>query len=492
MALGKHVTMSKYAIILAMRVLYVRKIGIMTSHPYSQAVLKKIAHLETALQTQHGPQPLLQCMTELRVPGISIAVINDYQIEWARGYGVRETGIADPVDVETRFQACSISKPIAAVAALRLVEQGRLDLDADVNTYLTSWKLRSDSTWQPKVTLRQLLSHTAGISVPWVAGYHPAQDIPTLLEVLDSDLPSNTPAIRVTTLPGLRFRYSGGGYCILQKLLTGIMKQSFPQLMHDLVFKPLAMQRSTYEQPQLTKIWENAATGHRSNGQPVAGKWHIFPEMAAAGLWTAASDLARLSLSLQKAKAGEPNQILSTKMVQELLTPQSKGNDYGDIGLGVFIEGTGDTARFGHAGDNLGYKCRWISLVQGGRGCVVMTNSDNGEALIDDIFQTIVQVYEWPGVALSDEPIEIVSPVSDDYEGVYELSPNIFFTIMRANNTLFLQVPNQPPIELVRANDMSYLLEGLDDTLTFVKNEAGKIYAFVHRDGSKERLLMKK
>ncbi len=454
---------SKYAIILAIRVPHVRKIGTMASHPYSQAVLDRIEHIETALQTKRGSQSLRERMGQLRIPGISIAVINDYQIEWARGYGVREIGTDDAVDVQTRFQACSISKPVAAVAALRLVEQGRLDLDTDINTYLTSWKLNSNGTWQPKVTLRQILSHTAGISVPWVAGYHPAQDIPTFSEVLDSELPSNTPAIRVNTLPGLRFRYSGGGYCVLQKLLMSIMKQPFPQLMHDLIFKPLSMGHSTYEQPQLASTWKNAAAGHRDNGKAVAGKWLIYPEMAAAGLWTTASDIARFALSLQKAKAGEPNQILSKKMVEELLTPQSKGNEFGDIGLGVFIKGQGNKARFGHSGDNLGYKCRWISLVQDGHGCVIMTNSDNGEALMDDVFQTIAHVYQWPELVTSDAPTEETFADSKDYELVDEAHPDLPFTITRTNNTLFLQAPNQSPIELVRVNDTTYLLSGLDD-----------------------------
>ncbi len=465
----------------------------MTFSQPSPTTLERIKQVETALkQTKHSPQPLSQRMSELRVPGVSIAVINEYEIEWARCYGVREMGMPEPVDIETLFQACSISKPVTAIAALRLVEQGRLDLEADINTYLTSWKLRSNGSWQPKVTLRQLLSHTAGVSVPWFAGYHPAQDIPTLLEVLDSDLPANTPAIRVNTLPGLRFRYSGGGYCVLQKLLTGVMKQSFPQLMQDLVFKPLAMQHSTYEQPRLSIQWGNAATGHRGSGKPVAGKWHIFPEMAAGGLWTTASDLARLALSLQKAKAGESKQILSTKMVEELLTPQSKGDDRGDMGLGVFIEGKGDTARFGHPGDNPGFSCCWISLMQEGRGCVVMTNSDNGEALQADVSSNIAQIYEWPEIVTHDVLSQETPTTLNICEGVYELPSGISFTITNVNNTLFLHAPNQSPIELVRGKDMTYMLEGMDDTITFIRNEDGRIYAFVLLDDSAEQVAVKK
>ncbi len=466
----------------------------MTFPQLSQTILDRIAHIETTLvQTKTGYRSLLQRMSDHRIPGVSIAVINEYQLEWTRGYGVREMGTADYVDADTPFQACSISKPVAAMAALRLVEQGRLDLDVDINTFLTSWKIPANGTWQPKVTLRQLLSHTAGISIPWFAGYHPEQDIPTLHEVLEGEQPSNTPAIQVITIPGLRFRYSGGGYCVLQQVLTNVMKQPFPRLMRDLVFKPLHMQHSTYEQPRHAENWKTHATGHRGSGKPVAGKWRVFPEMAVGGLWTTASDLARFALSLQKAKAGYPNQILTSRMMEEMLTPQSIGDDHGDMGLGVFMQGQGNTARFGHGGDNLGFSCRWISLIQEGRGCVIMTNSDNGWLLLDDLFQTIAQVYEWPDVTPHAErsAAETLS-ISDDYEGVYELHSGLFLTIRKTNDHLFLQAPDQSPIELVRGNDTTYMLTEMDDTITFVRNEAEEIHSFILQQGGAEELAVKR
>ena len=466
----------------------------MTFAQLSPATLNRIERIESALkQTKKGTRSLLERMSDLTIPGVSIAVIHEYQIEWERGYGVRERGTEEQVDAETRFQACSISKPVTAIATLRLVEQGRLDLDTDINTYLTSWRLPKNGAWQPEVTLRQLLSHTAGISVPWFNGYHPEQDIPTLREVLDSQQPANTVAIRVTTIPGLRFRYSGGGYVIVQQLLMDVMKQPFPQLMRDLVFNPLNMQHSTYEQPRGLEQWEHAATGHRSSGKPIAGKWHIFPEMAAGGLWTTASDLARFALSLQKAKAGQPDQILSSRMVEKLLTPQSKSDDRGDIGLGVFIEGRGNTARFGHGGDNFGYACHWVSLKYSGQGCVIMTNSDNGWALLNELVRAIAQVYDWPAVASrKTRPASDTLSVTDDYAGTYELQPGLSLTVTKRNNTLFLQVPDQQPIELLRGNDTTYLLAGMDDTLTFVRNEAGKVVSLIFQQGTTEERAIKR
>jgi len=371
---------------------------------FSNEALQRKAQVETA-PILKGKQSLLDYIDHQRIPGVSIAVINDYEIEWAEGYGVRETGQPDAVTSETLFQACSISKAVTAIAALRLVERGQLDLDSDINTFLTSWKVppQKKGADQPAVTLRQLLSHTAGMSVAWYPGYHREQDIPTLYEVLESSYVSNTPEVRITTTPGESFRYSGGGYCVVQQALVDVTRKPFPELMRELVFEPVEMQRSTYEQPLPAEKWHRAATAHRPGGKPVPGKWHIYPEMAAAGLWTTPTDLARLALDLQCAEAGKPSRLLSLRMVNELLTPQSKAGERGMIGLGVFIHGKGNYARFGHAGDNAGFNCQWLSLVHKGQGCVIMTNSDEGWLITDKLPRIIAQVYEWPDISAKNE-----------------------------------------------------------------------------------------
>ena len=370
----------------------------------SNEALQRKAQVETA-PILKGKQSLLDYIAKQRIPGVSIAIINDYQIEWAEGYGVREMGQPDAVNTGTLFQACSISKAVTAVAALRLVEQGQLDLDSDINTFLTSWKVPSQKkgVGQPAVTLRQLLSHTAGMSVAWYPGYHREQDIPTLYEVLESSYVSNTPEVRVTATPGESFRYSGGGYCVVQQALMDVTRKPFPELMRELVFEPVEMQQSTYEQPLPSEKWQRAATAHRPGGKPVPGKWHIYPEMAAAGLWTTPTDLARLALDLQRAEAGMPSYLLSHQMVKELLTPQTSAGERGKIGLGVFIHGAGKNARFGHSGDNAGFNCQWLSLVHKGQGCVIMTNSDEGWLITDKLPRIIAQVYGWPDRATEDE-----------------------------------------------------------------------------------------
>ncbi len=449
----------------------------MTFSSPSIEVLQRKTQVEMLLtQKANGRNALLDYLAKWHMPAVSIAVINDYRIEWAAGYGVREMSQPDRISTETHFQACSMSKAVMAIAALRLVEQGKLDLDTDVNAFLTSWQLPSQASWRPHVTLRQLLSHTAGTSPAWYPGYHRDQDIPTLLEVLKGEQPSNTPGVQVTSMPGLRFRYSGGGYCVVQQVLMDVMQQSFPALMRELIFEPLEMHQSTYEQPLPAEKWGSAATAHRAGGKPVPGKWHVYPEMAAAGLWTTPTDFARFALDLQLTKAGMPGRLLSPEMVNELLTPQCNAGNRGDIGLGVFIHGTGSQARFGHAGDNTGYNCQWVSLMNEGQGCVIMTNSDEGWRIVDKLEHVIAQVYQWPAVPSADKRHNgqhII--VYDEFVGEYELRPDFLLTIVKTGNGFQLQAPRQAPLALKQVDAMVYQLANLEDTITFLRNEQGMI-----------------
>ena len=445
--------------------------------PLSSEALQRKTQVEMMLKAvDNDRQSLLDALATWHIPAVSLAVINDYRIEWAEGYGVREMGQPECIDTDTLFQACSMSKAVTALAALRLVEQGKLDLDADINTFLTSWKLPRHASWQPHVTLRQLLSHTAGVSVAWYPGYHRDQDIPTLLAILEGDQPSNTPGVRVTSLPGLRFRYAGGGFCVVQQALMDVMQQPFPTLMRELIFAPLAMQHSTCEQPLPAEQWPNAATGHRAGGAPVPGKWHIYPEMAAAGLWTTPSDIARLALDLQMTKAGKLGQLLSPQMVNALLIPQSSAGQRGDIGLGVFLHGKGHSARFGHAGDNTGFHCQWVSLVERGQGYVIMTNSDAGWRMIEKLDHLIPRVYEWSAVHPAKKPRRVHDlPDYHEFVGEYELHPHFLLSVQKADHGLRLHIPQQAPLTLKRVDTLVYQLEDLEDTITFLRNARGEI-----------------
>ncbi len=262
----------------------------------------------TERSTQFGPPADLAArMRYYHTPGVSIAVINEGKVEWARAFGVRDSRTNEPMTVETILQASSISKPVFALAVMRLVERGKVQLDEDINRYLESWKVPPTGEWQPVITLRQLLSHSAGLTVDGFIGYHVNEPLPTIPQILDGTAPANSPPIRVNILPGTTFRYSGGGTTVAQLAVVELLDQPFPKIMKDLVLGPLGMERSTYEQPLPDRLHGTAAAGHVWKGDTLGGKWHVYPEMAAAGLWTTPTELCNVGLELQRAVEGNPS-----------------------------------------------------------------------------------------------------------------------------------------------------------------------------------------
>jgi CubicO group peptidase (beta-lactamase class C family) len=335
---------------------------------------------------------LAERMKHYQVPGLSVAVINGGKIEWARGYGVVEAGGARAVTPETLFQAASISKPVAAMAALRLVEEGRLSLDEGVNGRLVSWKVpENEFTKEKKVTLRRILSHSAGLTVHGFRGYAVGEKVPTLLDVLEGRKPANSRPIQVDVVPGSLSRYSGGGYCVLQQMVEDVLKKPFAETMERTVLSRLGMRQSTYRQPLPRGLADRAATGHRKDGQPIPAKWYTYPEMAAAGLWTTPSDLARFAIELERSYAGRSNRVLSKEMIRQMLSRQMGGS-----GLGIGVDGEGPSVRFSHGGANEGFRCFLVAYRDSGRGAVVMTNGDGGGELGMEIIRAIAEEYEWP------------------------------------------------------------------------------------------------
>jgi len=327
-----------------------------------------------------------------KTPAVSIALINDGRIEWARGYGTLEAAGKETVTPETLFQAASISKSLTAMLTLRLVEQGKLDLDSDVNKRLVSWKVpENEFTKEQKVTVRRLLTHTAGVTVPGFLGYEVGETLPTLRQILDGKKPANSAPIRVDMTPGGKFRYAGGGYVILQQLIMDVSGKSFPELMQKTLLHQLGMVHSTFQQPLSPDLASRAAAGHLPNGQEIKGKWFVLPELAPAGLWTTPTDLARFVIEVQKSRLGKSNKVLSTASIKRMLT-----TEIDDVAPGLFVDGQGSSARFSFAGANVGYKCRMLGYMNSGQGVVVMTNSENGAELIAEIIRSVAAEYSWP------------------------------------------------------------------------------------------------
>src|SRR6267154_1045639 len=320
---------------------------------------------------------LLQLMKLYNVPGLSIAVIENYKMVWAKGYGVIETGSSTPVSPKTLFQAGSISKPVAATGALYLVEHGKLVIDENVNEKLKTWKVpENEFTKNEKVTLRRLMSHTAGLTVHGFPGYDVNDTLPTLVQIFNGEKPANTAPIRVDILPGTKEVYSGGGVTIEQQLIVDVTGKAFPAVMRELVLDKLGMAAMT-------------ASGTYADGKVVHGRWHIYPEMAAAGLWTTPTDLSHFAIEIALSKRGKSNRVLSEKMTNEMLTPVLE-----EAGLGLFMD-KNNPGQFGHNGADEGFQAILTMNAESGKGVAIMANSDNGIAVADILLKSVAKEYGW-------------------------------------------------------------------------------------------------
>ena len=420
---------------------------------------------------------LAERMAALHVTGVSVAVIHHGQLEWARGFGTEQVG-GKPVTPETRFQAGSISKPVAAMAALHLVEEGKLKLDDDVNTELSSWKLPVGPEAAGKaVTLRELLTHTAGTTVHGFPGYALGEPVPTLVQVLNGTAPANTPPVKIETVPGSRWNYSGGGFTVMQMMAIDAAKEPFPKLMHDAVLAPIGMRHSTYEQP-LPSADRPMATPYNEDGTPITGGAHTYPEMAAAGLWTTASDLAQYILENQQSLAGHANHVLSQATTQQMLTP-----GMGNWGLGVQIGGSKEDPYFTHDGINAGFESVFVGYENHGDGAVVMTNAQGGERLAKELIQSIATEYDWPDFR-GKKMVELDPSVLEKYAGVYELSPSSSLTFTVEGNQLFGEMNHQGKTPVFAESETRFFLKMADVQIDFVKDDKGQVTGLVvHQNG---------
>ncbi|HEX5709586.1 MAG TPA: serine hydrolase [Pyrinomonadaceae bacterium] len=395
-------------------------------------------------------------MRHHKVPGLSVAVINDFKVEWVRAYGVKDVETKEPVTTETLFQAGSISKPVAATVALKHVERGRLTLDGNINDKLVSWKIPDNEfTAKRKVTLANLLSHTAGLTVHGFPGYAAGERIPTLPQVLDGAEPANTAPVRVDLEPGTKFRYSGGGTTVMQLALTDIERKPFPALARETVLKPLKMDDSTYEQP-LSDAWrKRAASGHRAGGVAVEGKIHVYPEMAAAGLWTTPTDLAKFAIEMQLSLQGKSNRVLSRAMTEKMLTPVMD-----DVALGFFLQRYGkdkQSVYFGHDGADEGFRAMLLVHKEKGYGAVVMVNSDNGQ-IMGEVLRSVAREYGWDDYLPPPHEVLTLAPEKlDMYAGRYLVNPDRALVVAREGARLSVEQTLGPKFELLPVSETLFI-----------------------------------
>jgi CubicO group peptidase (beta-lactamase class C family) len=378
---------------------------------------------------------LSQRMEHYLVPAVSVAVVEQCRLADIRAFGTAARN--RPATPRTLFQAGSLSKTFTAVAALRLVEQGILSLDGDVRQSLTSWRLPDSPLLEGRmVTLRGLLSHSAGINQEGGVGYVRGTPLPNLRDILEGRPPANTDPIRVITAPGTAWNYSGGGYYIVQALMQDVTGRPFPDLMATLVFRPLRLRDSYFAQPLDAHHVARAATAAGPDGAPLAGGWRDNPELAAGGLWSTPSDIARLLIAMARSLRDEHGAIL-----RQAAAGQQMARGLGNWGLGVDLGSPRSARHFGHTGHNIGFVSEYVFYPDTCQGAVVMTNADQGGWLVTEILRAIGEAYNWPD--RRPPIIQAAAPLTDvlaeRFTGTWRLRdfPTERFTITRRAGGLY-------------------------------------------------------
>jgi CubicO group peptidase (beta-lactamase class C family) len=460
------------------------------------AIRERIQRVESGLlppiiKGRTAPMNLAERMRFYHVPGVSIAVINNGVLEWARGYGVRQAGGNEPVTAETLFPAGFITQPVTAMAVMRLVQEGKLRSDEDINQRLISWKIpENEHTKERKVTLRLLLNQTSGLSFSEFKGYPIDGAVPTLRQLLEGLPPAPAQPVRVEQTPGTEVgRIYGSDYHVLQQLLIDVTGKPFPQLMQETVLDRLGMQHSTFQQPLPKSLWAQTASGHLKDGEPVKNGWYVYPEMARTGLWTTPSDLARFAIDLHLTTAGKSSRVLSAEMMGQM-----------DQILGPSENIVHDERAVGpskwklYVGYAEGFLVYMVNYPNSGKGAVVMINRGNyGHGLQDEILRSIAKEYDWPDY-LEEKVLVTVDPKTlSSYAGQYLLPPNFVMTIKVESDKLLLGTPDGPPrLELLPESESRFFFpEKPDMYIEFFKDEIDKITHLVWHINKKDSRLNK-
>ena len=463
---------------------------------------ERIARIENGLlppfnSADATPMRLSDRLKHYKVPGISIAVVEAGKVAWARGYGVRDAGAgAGASDVggvtpDTLFQAASVSKPVTAMAALRMVELKQLKLDENVNEKLTSWQISGTPNYTltaaNPVTLRRILTHRAGLTVSGFNGYPADAKIPTLVQILNGEPPANSGRVQVDIAPQQEARYSGGGFTVLQQLMMDASGKNFPQLLNELVLAPAGMTRSTFAQPLSAQAAIQAASGHDDNGKPLAGKARIHPELAAAGLWTTPTELAQFAINLQNSSSGN-SAILSPAMAQQMLTAPLD-----NWGLGIQLDGKPKAQRFVHFGSNEGFKSLMIAYrdlrTSNGSGVIIMANGEGAWQLMQEVLRAVATEYQWkrytplkrPNIGLL--PTASFAPVEGFYLNRNTTRPTkIDVQIKRGGDILYAQVGDAPWSALRAKDESTFYVDNYDAEFVFIKTHANRPAALIVKE----------
>lgn len=421
-----------------------------------------------------------------KVNGVSIAVVKNYKIEWARGFGWADINTKQPVTTATLFQAGSISKSLNGVGVLKLVQEGKLDLSADINDYLKSWKFPyNELSKGKKISTANLLSHTAGLTIHGFPGYEVGKPLPTYAQILDGAKPANTSAVRSAFEPGLKFQYSGGGTTISQVMVEDITGQPYDVYMWENVLKPMGMLSSSYTQPPASG--KPLATAHNNKGKAIKGNYHLYPEQAAAGLWTNPSDLARYIIETQLALEGKSSKVLSESMTKLRLTPFIDKSS----ALGVFVDQRGEQTYFQHGGVDEGFVAQYYGSIEGGNGVVVMANTAT-TSIIPEIINSVAKVYDWKGFynPQRKKVVEVADALLNTYLGDYKLG-DVRVSIKKEGKDIYV-IQDGRKMKLYFNSDTDFfILEVPRGEFSFLKDSENKITGIQQTQGSDSFKLRK-
>lgn len=441
---------------------------------------------------------LPELMRTFGVPGLSVAVIHDARIQWAKGYGVADVSTGAPVDTATLFQAASISKAVAAMATLRAVQEGRFGLDDDINTILRSWRLDGgDFTRVQPVTPRTLLSHTSGLGDAFgYPGYEPGAPLPSTVQLLEGDDRSLTGPIFMERAPWTAMEYSGGGATLMELALTDARQRPFAEVLRRDVLQPIGMSLSTFAQPLPPTRDRNAARGHSQAGSAMGAKWHVYPELAAAGLWTTPSDLARFAIEVARSARGESNRVLNRAMAQEMLTPVGVGT----YAVGFSLAKVGEGWYFSHGGANWGFRANLTMHKVKGYGVAIMTNGEGGGPLITEIERRVRRAYGWDteqapvrrgyDAPVTTPPASVAAEILARYPGEYA-GADLTLRVRLENGALQASGDGGGWAPLVPMSDTEFVVGGTT-RIRFVRDAAGASTGLTVRISGRERLLTRK
>lgn len=420
---------------------------------------------------------LFERMTYYKVPGVSISVIDNFQIEWAKGYGVTKLDGQDPVTIFSIFQAASISQAVTAAGALTLVARGDIGLDVNINDYLQSWTLPENQlTQKDKVTLRRLLSRNSGLVPLEYEGIESIESKPTLRQILSGEKTDNPP-VYVANTPGTELEYSEAGFAIIEKLIEDVSGQFFAEFMARVVLTPLQMERSSFADILPEQMFIDAVFGHNREGFPFKRKGHIYPVTAANGLWTTPSDLAVFTIELMSVALGHTQNVFDPELARDMLSVH-----IGNQGLGFFIADEGDNLHFYIRGKNKGFSCFLVGYPVKGQGVVIMANSENGEYLIDEILRAVSEAYDWPHFLPEIKKYFRLDPSAYQlYEGLYEVNPDYQLTVVHEDYYLIIQPTGQKATRFFVENSTTFFSTDPYIRIRFVRDAGGRVTGLILR-----------